>query len=171
MTSRRCERQSRMSGCVFSGVPLCVPTGATHVRRVEERDVSSIVYRTDPKNGAKYAYRSESYRDPVTRKPRNRKEYLGRVDPVTGEIIPKRSRTTQAPQDRDAAPIVAGDVPTTDDGSVDALRAELASVRAELASVRAERDTLAEALARIASGIEAALADIGDASAGLDART
>ena len=54
--------------------------------------MACIVYRTDPATGAKYAYRSESYRDPVTHKPRNRKEYLGRVDPETGEIRPKRAR-------------------------------------------------------------------------------
>ena len=36
-----------------------------------------------------HAYTSESYRDPVTKKPRTHRTYLGRVDPVTGAIIPK----------------------------------------------------------------------------------
>ena len=51
--------------------------------------MSCIVYRTNPKTGVKYAYRSESYRDPTTKKPKNRREYLGRVDPETQKIIPK----------------------------------------------------------------------------------
>ena len=41
------------------------------------------------RSNTKYAYRSESYRDPVTKKPKSRRTYLGRVDPVTNEIIPK----------------------------------------------------------------------------------
>ena len=49
----------------------------------------SIVYHTDSKTGNKYAYESKSYRDPETRKVKTKKTYLGRVDPVTGDIIPK----------------------------------------------------------------------------------
>lgn len=56
---------------------------------------SSIVYQRN-KNGSVYAYRSESYRSPTTGKPTSRREYLGRVDPETGEIVPKRSRRGSA---------------------------------------------------------------------------
>ena len=51
--------------------------------------MACIVYRTNKKNGVVYAFRSESYRDPVTKQPKSRRTYLGRVDPVTKEIIPK----------------------------------------------------------------------------------
>ena len=51
--------------------------------------MSCIIYQTNKKTGIKYAYKSESYRDPVTKKPKSRRTYLGRVDPVTDEIIPK----------------------------------------------------------------------------------
>ena len=51
--------------------------------------MSSIVYHTDSKTGNKYAYESKSYRDPVTKKVKTKKTYLGRVDPVTDAIIPK----------------------------------------------------------------------------------
>ena len=49
----------------------------------------SIVYQTDKRSGSTYAYRSTSFRDPDTGRPRSRREYLGRVDPATGEIVPK----------------------------------------------------------------------------------
>lgn len=49
------------------------------------------LYRTNPSNGVTYAYRAESYRDPVTKKPKSRRTYLGRVDPETKLIIPKGS--------------------------------------------------------------------------------
>ena len=54
--------------------------------------MSCIVYTINKKTNTKYAYRSESYRDPVTKKPKSRRTYLGRVDPVTNEIIPKAEK-------------------------------------------------------------------------------
>ena len=51
-----------------------------------------IVYITNNKTNTKQAYRSESYRDPITKKPKSRRTYLGRVDPVTNEIIPKAEK-------------------------------------------------------------------------------
>lgn len=54
--------------------------------------MACIVYITNKKTNTKYAYRSESYRDPVTKQPKSRRTYLGRVDPVTNEIIPKAEK-------------------------------------------------------------------------------
>ena len=51
--------------------------------------MACIVYQTNPKTGTVYAYRSESYRDPETKKPRSHRTYLGRVDPVTHVIVEK----------------------------------------------------------------------------------
>ena len=47
------------------------------------------IYCTNKKTGVTHAYASESYRDPVTKKTKARRTYLGRVDPVTKMIIPK----------------------------------------------------------------------------------
>ena len=54
--------------------------------------MACIVYQTNKKTNTKYAYRSESYRDPVTKKPKSRRTYLGRVDLDTNEIIPKAEK-------------------------------------------------------------------------------
>lgn len=51
--------------------------------------MASTVYRTNKKTGTVYAYSCESYRDPVTKKPKSKRTYLGRVDPATNLIIPK----------------------------------------------------------------------------------
>lgn len=64
--------------------------------------MSCIIYITNKNTNTKYAYRSESYRDPVTKKPKSRRTYLGRVDPETNAIIPKatngkRNRTPVQP--------------------------------------------------------------------------
>ncbi len=67
--------------------------------------MSCIVYITNKKNNTKYAYRSESYRDPVTKQPKSRRTYLGRVDPVTNEIIPKaeKGRRNRIPVGKDSS--------------------------------------------------------------------
>ena len=64
--------------------------------------MSTIVYHIDSKTGNKYAYESKSYRDPDTKKVKTRKTYLGRVDPVTGKIIPKAEpgKRNRAPSTR-----------------------------------------------------------------------
>ena len=44
------------------------------------------------RNGQKYAYESVSRRVPGKKNPVTDKTYLGKVDPKTGEIIPKESK-------------------------------------------------------------------------------
>ena len=51
--------------------------------------MARIYYQKDRRSGSTYAYRLEQYRDPQTGKMRTRREYLGRQDPDTGEIVPK----------------------------------------------------------------------------------
>ena len=54
--------------------------------------MSCIVYQVDKKTGVKYAYESVSYWDKEKQQPRSKREYIGRVDPETGEIIPKKEK-------------------------------------------------------------------------------
>ena len=51
--------------------------------------MSYIVYQTNKNTGQKYAYECESYKDPATSKQKIKRTYLGKVDAVSGEIIPK----------------------------------------------------------------------------------
>ena len=52
------------------------------------------------KDGKKYVYRSTSVYDPQTKRKRTVSEYIGKIDPVTGELIEKKSRNRpgSAPQ-------------------------------------------------------------------------
>lgn len=54
--------------------------------------MSCIVYQTDKRTGIKYAYESISYWDRDKKQPRSKRKYLGKVDPVSGEILTSRSR-------------------------------------------------------------------------------
>ena len=47
------------------------------------------------KNGKKYVYRSTSVYDPQTKRKRTVSEYIGKIDPKTGTLIEKKSRSKQ----------------------------------------------------------------------------
>ena len=49
--------------------------------------MSCVVYQTNKKTGYVYAYESVSYRDPQTHQPKSKRTFIGRVDPVTKELI------------------------------------------------------------------------------------
>jgi len=102
--------------------------------------MSSIV-RAKHKNGSVYAYRSTSFRSPKTGRPTSKREYLGRVDPETGEIIPKKARR----QHED----VSNPTVEEDETTVRILEEKVARLEAELAEVAAERDALRETLESI----------------------
>ncbi len=51
--------------------------------------MATIVHHKNKKTGIIYAYNSKSYRDKETGKVKTEKTYLGRIDPITGALIPK----------------------------------------------------------------------------------
>lgn len=57
--------------------------------------MSSIVYQTNKTTGITYAYESISYWDKEKQQPRSKRRYLGRVDPETKEIIPKKEKRSK----------------------------------------------------------------------------
>ncbi len=54
--------------------------------------MAAIVYQTNKKTGVTYAYESTSYWDKEKRQSRARRVCIGRIDPVTKEIVPTRPR-------------------------------------------------------------------------------
>ena len=63
-----------------------------------------IVYQRDKRSGSTYAYQDRRHFDPETGRLQTRREYLGRVDPETGEIVPKfRGRRQLEPSPGDGA--------------------------------------------------------------------
>ncbi len=93
--------------------------------------MSSIVYQTDKKTGTKYAYESISYWDKEKKQPRSKRKYLGRVDPETGEIIPKGIRVNVISQ-------------LAVDTSASVLQEELRLKEAEIAELREKLTTLSK---------------------------
>lgn len=50
----------------------------------------AIVYQTKKKTGITYEYQNEPYRDKENQQSHARRTLIGKVDSVTGEIIPTR---------------------------------------------------------------------------------
>jgi len=48
----------------------------------------SIVHQKDKRTGVTYVYESESYWDKEKKQPRSKRTLIGKLDEVTGEIIP-----------------------------------------------------------------------------------
>ena len=78
---------------------------------------SSIVYLRNSKSGTVYAYENHPYWDPEKKQSRSKRILLGKVDPLTGEIVPTRGRKAKdktntekveetPPYSIDAAPII-----------------------------------------------------------------
>lgn len=114
--------------------------------------MSSIVYHTDSKTGNKYAYESKSYRDPVTKKVKTKKTYLGRVDPVTDEIIPKaehgkRNRHPSTRQIQQVSEETAKQIAYLSD-EVNALKTTISSLNSQLKAKEEFVQTILEASAK-----------------------
>ena len=63
--------------------------------------MSFVVY-TRNKNGSTYAYEVTSFRDPSTKKNRQKRIYLGKYDEETQRIIPKKEREPVSHKESDA---------------------------------------------------------------------
>ena len=56
-----------------------------------------IIFQTDKRVGITYAYESTSYWDKEKKQPRSHRKLIGRLDEVTGEIVPTRGRKCPSP--------------------------------------------------------------------------
>jgi len=52
----------------------------------------AIIKQYDKRSGITYAYESHSFWDPEKKMTRAKRKLIGRVDPVTGEIVPTDGR-------------------------------------------------------------------------------
>lgn len=51
-----------------------------------------IVYQTDKRTGVTYAYENQSFWDPELKRSKSKRKLIGRVDPISHEIVPTDGR-------------------------------------------------------------------------------
>ena len=117
--------------------------------------MSSIVYQTNKQTGITYAYESVSYWDKEKKQPRSKRQYLGRVDPETGDIIRKKDKKT------DSAEMVVGSV------DLPALKKEIenkdkiiADLQKALDDANKKYDELAEKVRTVRLAVAKELSDV-----------
>jgi len=59
----------------------------------------AIVKQYNKKTGTTYVYESHSYWDKERKQHRSDRKLIGKLDPVTGEIVPTKKKKTAAPTD------------------------------------------------------------------------
>ena len=119
--------------------------------------MSSIVYYTNAKTGVITAYRSEAKWDPEKGYSVPKRTYLGRVDPVTKEIIPssgqrgrKKKEETQDPdsyQVKYEAAVL----------EIEQLRTSLGSLQKQVQAMQKERSETAQAMQKLQQQFSAVL--------------
>ena len=54
--------------------------------------ISCIIRSYNKATGTTYVYESQSYRDPITKRPKSHRRCIGKIDPETNEIVPTGKR-------------------------------------------------------------------------------
>ena len=108
----------------------------------------TIVYQTNQKTGVKYAYLSKSYWDKDKKAPRSTRQYLGRVDPETGEIIKGSGKNRQVVKVTEDGTAV-NEVPEREEQ--DERDARIASLEARLAEMTERYEEAAGLLREISA--------------------
>ena len=87
----------------------------------------------DKKTGNKFVYETYSVKDPTTGKAVTKKKYLGRVDPETGEIIPKGE---SGKRNRKLSTIAREEASRKDRSEIDALNSTIADLSVKTFAAR-----------------------------------
>ena len=102
-----------------------------------------------PKTGTIYRYNSISYWDKEKKRPRSKNEYLGKVDPITGELIPKKERKKKS----ETQPHETTTQMQSDAEKSHSLEERIHVLEMKIAELEKERIELKEKLRALAEGI------------------
>ena len=85
---------------VFSFTILCINCMIRYINYTQEviETMASHVYVKNP-NGTTYVYENISYWDKNEKRTKHRRKCIGKVDPVTRQIIPTGKKTAVKPDD------------------------------------------------------------------------
>ena len=108
----------------------------------------SCIVKYTRKNGITVAYESIAKWDPQKKQSRPIRKYLGRVDPITGEIIPSSGKRGRPAGSKNRSPVKAGDealgICSTEISSLfdSDLAAELKTLHEQISAMREELELL-----------------------------
>jgi len=107
----------------------------------------SIINHKDKRTGVTYVYESESYWDKEKKQPRSKRTLIGKLDEVTGEIIPTGKSGRKKTAHKEAVKITEASTPITDQINLlvekDAI---IRSLKAENAALKKEKQEILKSL-------------------------
>ena len=107
----------------------------------------SIVKHTDKRTGVTYIYESESYWDKEKKQPRSKRTLIGKLDEVTGEIIPTGKSGRKKTVPKKAVVITDESTPITDQINLLTEKdAVIRSLKAENAALKKEKQEMLKSL-------------------------
>lgn len=109
----------------------------------------AIIKQTNKKTGITYVIDSESYWDKEKQQPRSRRKIIGKIDPVTGEVVPtnrhQKRKSTVAEQ------ATASDMEKSDNEAIIADRTRIIELEKQVSNLQKQKEALLKELDLLAA--------------------
>lgn len=103
----------------------------------------AIIKQTNKKTGITYVIDSESYWDKEKQQPRSRRKIIGKIDPITGEVVPTNRHQKRKSAAEEPASVSAS-VSTDDEAHMD--RARIRELEKQVSKLQKQKDALLKEL-------------------------
>ena len=102
-----------------------------------------IIKQTNKKTGITYVIDSESYWDKEKQQPRSRRKIIGKIDPITGEVVPTNRHQKRNTGVAEPAPVSAS-VSTDDEVRMD--QARIRELEKQVSKLQKQKEALLKEL-------------------------
>ena len=101
----------------------------------------AIIRQTNKKTGITYVIDSESYWDKEKQQPRSRRKIIGKIDPVTGEVVPTNRHQKRKSSAAEPAQVSAA-TPVSIDDEAHADRARIHELEKQVSKLQKQKEAL-----------------------------
>ena len=106
----------------------------------------AIIKQTNKKTGITYVIDSESYWDKEKQQPRSRRKIIGKIDPITGEVVPtnrhQKRKSGEAEQTPVSSSVSADDEVRMDQARIRELEKQVSKLQKQKEALLKELDLL-----------------------------
>ena len=103
----------------------------------------AIIKQTNKKTGITYVIDSESYWDKEKQQPRSRRKIIGKIDPVTGEVVPTNRHQKRK---SDVSETTATSVSASTDDEVRTDQARIRELEKQVSKLQKQKEALLKEL-------------------------
>ena len=103
----------------------------------------AIIRQTNKKTGITYVIDSKSYWDKEKQQPRSRRKIIGKIDPITGEVVPTNRHQKRKSCATEPAPISAS-VSADDEARTD--QARICELEKQVSKLQKQKEALLKEL-------------------------